>query len=123
MFFLNVEKNPPSPALTHNEHCWCWFHFLTLKVRDVKVIGWFEAFQCWYVRLSYRLIIMSASGLVSRRYRSLSKLCPLTSPVQLMSAVKKGQVSTSRLAILMKSAEETLDKRGPVTVDRSGGGV
>ncbi|MEQ2196406.1 hypothetical protein XENOCAPTIV_025555 [Xenoophorus captivus] len=41
----------------------------------------------------------------------------------LMSAVKKGQVSDSRLAILMKTAEETLDIRGPVTVDRSGGGV
>lgn len=40
-----------------------------------------------------------------------------------MSAVKKGQVSDSRLAILMKTAEETLEKRGPVTVDRSGGGV
>ena len=40
-----------------------------------------------------------------------------------MSAVKKGQVSDSRLAILLMSAEETLDKRGPVTVDRSGGGV
>ncbi|KAG7236182.1 hypothetical protein INR49_001292 [Caranx melampygus] len=39
-----------------------------------------------------------------------------------MCAVKKGQVSDSRLAILMKTAEETLDKRGPVTVDRSGGG-
>ncbi|MEQ2223983.1 glycerol-3-phosphate dehydrogenase [Ilyodon furcidens] len=43
--------------------------------------------------------------------------------LQLMSAVKKGQVSDSRLAILMKTAEETLDIRGPVTVDRSGGGV
>ncbi|KAG7501891.1 glycerol-3-phosphate dehydrogenase, mitochondrial isoform X1 [Solea senegalensis] len=43
--------------------------------------------------------------------------------LQLMSAVKKGQVADSRLAILMKTAEETLDKRGPVTVDRSGGGV
>ncbi|XP_037123011.1 glycerol-3-phosphate dehydrogenase, mitochondrial isoform X2 [Syngnathus acus] len=43
--------------------------------------------------------------------------------LQLMSAVKKGHVSDSRLAILMKSAEETLDMRGPVTVDRSGGGV
>ncbi|KAI3366075.1 hypothetical protein L3Q82_009903, partial [Scortum barcoo] len=32
--------------------------------------------------------------------------------MQLMSAVKKGQVSDSRLAILMKSAEETLDQRG-----------
>lgn len=45
------------------------------------------------------------------------------SALQLMSAVKKGQVSGSRLAILMKTAEETLEKRGPVTVDRSGGGV
>lgn len=43
--------------------------------------------------------------------------------LQLMSAVKKGQVSDSRLAMLLKTAEETLDKRGPVTVDRSGGGV
>ncbi|KAA8579422.1 hypothetical protein FQN60_006515 [Etheostoma spectabile] len=43
--------------------------------------------------------------------------------MQLMSAVKKGQVSDSRLAILMKTAEETLENRGPVTVDRSGGGV
>lgn len=43
--------------------------------------------------------------------------------VQLMSAVKKGQVSDSRLAILLKTVEETLDKRGPVSVDRSGGGV
>ncbi|KAF7207234.1 glycerol-3-phosphate dehydrogenase, mitochondrial [Nothobranchius furzeri] len=43
--------------------------------------------------------------------------------LQLMSAVKKGKVSDSRLAILMKTAEETLDERGPVTVDRSGGGV
>ncbi|XP_029696176.1 glycerol-3-phosphate dehydrogenase, mitochondrial isoform X1 [Takifugu rubripes] len=43
--------------------------------------------------------------------------------LQLMSAVKKGQVSDSRLAILMKTVEESLDKRGPVTVDRSGGGV
>ncbi|CAM9323569.1 unnamed protein product [Lampetra planeri] len=43
--------------------------------------------------------------------------------LQLMSAVKKGQVADSRLAILMKTAEETLNKRGPVSVDRSGGGV
>lgn len=43
--------------------------------------------------------------------------------LQLMNAVKKGQVSDSRLAILLKTAEETLDQRGPVTVDRSGGGV
>ncbi|XP_030638116.1 glycerol-3-phosphate dehydrogenase, mitochondrial [Chanos chanos] len=41
----------------------------------------------------------------------------------LMSAVQKGQVSDSRLAILMKAAEEGLDQRGPVSVDRSGGGV
>uniref|UniRef100_A0A667XT64 Glycerol-3-phosphate dehydrogenase, mitochondrial n=1 Tax=Myripristis murdjan TaxID=586833 RepID=A0A667XT64_9TELE len=43
--------------------------------------------------------------------------------LQLMSAVKKGQVSSNRLAILMKTVEESLDRRGPVTVDRSGGGV
>ncbi|XP_045062284.1 glycerol-3-phosphate dehydrogenase, mitochondrial isoform X1 [Coregonus clupeaformis] len=43
--------------------------------------------------------------------------------LQLMSAVKKGQVSDSRLAILMKTAEESLDLRAPVSVDRSGGGV
>ncbi|XP_048124111.1 glycerol-3-phosphate dehydrogenase, mitochondrial isoform X1 [Alosa alosa] len=43
--------------------------------------------------------------------------------MQLMSAVKKGQVSDSRLAILMKTVEEGLDQRGPVSVDRSGGGV
>ncbi|XP_034033940.1 glycerol-3-phosphate dehydrogenase, mitochondrial [Thalassophryne amazonica] len=43
--------------------------------------------------------------------------------LQLMSAVKKGQVSDSRLAILLQRAEETLDERGPVTVDRSGGGL
>ncbi|KAM3857187.1 glycerol-3-phosphate dehydrogenase, mitochondrial-like [Diretmus argenteus] len=43
--------------------------------------------------------------------------------LQLMSAVKKGQVSDNRLAILLKTAEESLDMRGPVTVDRSGGGV
>ncbi|KAM6945483.1 glycerol-3-phosphate dehydrogenase, mitochondrial [Aplochiton taeniatus] len=42
--------------------------------------------------------------------------------LQLMSAVKKGQVSDSRLAVLLKSAEESLDLRGPVSVDRSGGG-
>ncbi|XP_067315339.1 glycerol-3-phosphate dehydrogenase, mitochondrial isoform X1 [Pseudorasbora parva] len=43
--------------------------------------------------------------------------------LQLMSAVQRGQISDSRLAILMKTAEEGLDLRGPVTVDRSGGGV
>ncbi|XP_010884402.2 glycerol-3-phosphate dehydrogenase, mitochondrial isoform X2 [Esox lucius] len=43
--------------------------------------------------------------------------------LQLMSAVQKGQVSDNRLAILMKTAEESLDLRGPVSVDRSGGGV
>lgn len=40
-----------------------------------------------------------------------------------MSAVQRGQISDSRLAILMKTAEEGLDSRGPVSVDRSGGGV
>lgn len=54
---------------------------------------------------------------------TLSYSCDFLFPDQLMSAVKKGQVSDSRLAILLKSVEETLDKRGPVTVDRSGGGV
>ncbi|XP_014019675.2 glycerol-3-phosphate dehydrogenase, mitochondrial isoform X2 [Salmo salar] len=55
--------------------------------------------------------------------------------LQLMSAVKKGQVSANRLAILMKTAEQSLDQinpleqrepvdqRKPVSVDRSGGGV
>uniref|UniRef100_A0A672NDC3 Glycerol-3-phosphate dehydrogenase, mitochondrial n=1 Tax=Sinocyclocheilus grahami TaxID=75366 RepID=A0A672NDC3_SINGR len=43
--------------------------------------------------------------------------------LQLMSAVQRGQISDSRLAILMKTAEEGLDLRGPVSVDRSGGGV
>ncbi|XP_060724940.1 glycerol-3-phosphate dehydrogenase, mitochondrial isoform X1 [Tachysurus vachellii] len=43
--------------------------------------------------------------------------------LQLMSAVQRGQISDSRLAILMKTAEEGLDSRGPVSVDRSGGGV
>ncbi|XP_078537843.1 glycerol-3-phosphate dehydrogenase, mitochondrial isoform X2 [Lissotriton helveticus] len=43
--------------------------------------------------------------------------------LQLMSAVQKGFVSSSRLAMLMKSAEENLDQRVPVSVDRSGGGV
>ncbi|XP_026874269.2 glycerol-3-phosphate dehydrogenase, mitochondrial isoform X1 [Electrophorus electricus] len=43
--------------------------------------------------------------------------------LQLMSAVQRGQISDSRLAILMKTAEEGLDSRRPVSVDRSGGGV
>ncbi|KAJ8416964.1 hypothetical protein AAFF_G00328420 [Aldrovandia affinis] len=43
--------------------------------------------------------------------------------LQLMNAVKKGQVSDSRLAILMKTVEESLEQRKPVSVDRSGGGV
>ncbi|XP_039613372.1 glycerol-3-phosphate dehydrogenase, mitochondrial [Polypterus senegalus] len=43
--------------------------------------------------------------------------------LQLMSAIQKGYVSGSRLAILMKIAEESLDQREPVSVDRSGGGV
>lgn len=40
-----------------------------------------------------------------------------------MSAVQRGQISDSRLAILMKTAEEGLDLRGPISVDRSGGGI
>ncbi|XP_040296134.1 glycerol-3-phosphate dehydrogenase, mitochondrial [Bufo bufo] len=43
--------------------------------------------------------------------------------LQLMSAIQKGFVSSSRLAILMKSAEENLNQREPISVDRSGGGV
>ncbi|XP_054915129.1 glycerol-3-phosphate dehydrogenase, mitochondrial isoform X2 [Poeciliopsis prolifica] len=43
--------------------------------------------------------------------------------LRLMSAVKEGHVSDSRLAILLKTAEATLDTREPVTVDRSGGGL
>ncbi|XP_029461381.1 glycerol-3-phosphate dehydrogenase, mitochondrial isoform X2 [Rhinatrema bivittatum] len=43
--------------------------------------------------------------------------------LQLMSAVQKGHVSCSRLAMLMKTAEENLDQRDPIPVDRSGGGV
>ncbi|XP_072274273.1 glycerol-3-phosphate dehydrogenase, mitochondrial [Pyxicephalus adspersus] len=43
--------------------------------------------------------------------------------LQLMSAIQKGFVSSSRLAILMKSAEENMDQREPIPVDRSGGGV
>ncbi|KAM4626424.1 glycerol-3-phosphate dehydrogenase, mitochondrial [Discoglossus pictus] len=43
--------------------------------------------------------------------------------LQLMSAIQKGFVSSSRLAMLMKSAEENLDQRDPIPVDRSGGGV
>ncbi|XP_038645499.1 glycerol-3-phosphate dehydrogenase, mitochondrial isoform X1 [Scyliorhinus canicula] len=43
--------------------------------------------------------------------------------LQLMSAIRKGSVSGSRLAILMKSAEENLSKSGPIPVHRSGGGL
>lgn len=43
--------------------------------------------------------------------------------LQLVSAVKKSQVSNSRLANLMKTAEESLDLWGPVSVDSNGGGV
>ncbi|XP_018408642.1 PREDICTED: glycerol-3-phosphate dehydrogenase, mitochondrial [Nanorana parkeri] len=43
--------------------------------------------------------------------------------LQLMSAIQKGFVSSSRLAILMKSAEDNLEQREPIPVDRSGGGV
>lgn len=40
-----------------------------------------------------------------------------------MSAIQKGRVSGSRLAILMKTAEENLDRRVPIPVDRSCGGL
>lgn len=40
-----------------------------------------------------------------------------------MSAIQKGHVSGSRLAVLMKSAEENLRRREAIPVDRSGGGL
>lgn len=40
-----------------------------------------------------------------------------------MSAIQKGRVSGSRLAILMKTAEENLDRRVLIPVDRSCGGL
>lgn len=43
--------------------------------------------------------------------------------LQLMSAIQKGFISGSRLAILMKNAEENMDTREPIPVDRSCGGV
>ncbi|NWU36649.1 GPDM protein, partial [Hylia prasina] len=43
--------------------------------------------------------------------------------LKLMSAIQKGRVSGSRLAVLMKSAEEKLGRRQAIPVDRSGGGL
>ncbi|XP_051883897.1 glycerol-3-phosphate dehydrogenase, mitochondrial [Pristis pectinata] len=43
--------------------------------------------------------------------------------LQLMSAIQKGSVSGSRLAILMKTAEENLNREDPIPVSRSGGGL
>ncbi|NXG75282.1 GPDM protein, partial [Baryphthengus martii] len=43
--------------------------------------------------------------------------------LQLMSAIQKGHISGSRLAVLMKSAEENLHRRAVIPVDRSGGGL
>ncbi|XP_054237082.1 glycerol-3-phosphate dehydrogenase, mitochondrial [Indicator indicator] len=43
--------------------------------------------------------------------------------LQLMSAIQKGHVSGSRLAVLMKTAEENLRQRTVIPVDRSGGGL
>ncbi|NXN69695.1 GPDM protein, partial [Himantopus himantopus] len=43
--------------------------------------------------------------------------------LQLMSAIQKGHVSGSRLAVLMKTAEENLRQRVVISVDRSGGGL
>ena len=48
--------------------------------------------------------------------------CSLCS-FQLMSAIQKGHVSGSRLAVLMKTAEENLRQRVVIPVDRSGGGL
>ncbi|NXW64796.1 GPDM protein, partial [Eurystomus gularis] len=43
--------------------------------------------------------------------------------LQLMSAIQKGHISGSRLAVLMKTAEENLRQRAVISVDRSGGGL
>ncbi|NXS52738.1 GPDM protein, partial [Brachypteracias leptosomus] len=43
--------------------------------------------------------------------------------LQLMSAIQKGHISGSRLAVLMKTAEENLSRRAVISVDRSGGGL
>ncbi|XP_078259988.1 glycerol-3-phosphate dehydrogenase, mitochondrial [Rhinoraja longicauda] len=43
--------------------------------------------------------------------------------LQLMSAIQKGSVSESRLAVLMKTAEENLSRQNPIPVYRSGGGL
>ncbi|NXT22763.1 GPDM protein, partial [Syrrhaptes paradoxus] len=43
--------------------------------------------------------------------------------LQLMSAIQKGHISGSRLAVLMKTAEENLRERVVIPVDRSGGGL
>lgn len=43
--------------------------------------------------------------------------------LQLMSAIQKGYVSGSRLAVLMKTAEENIYQRNVISVDRSGGGL
>ncbi|KAH0621397.1 hypothetical protein JD844_022663 [Phrynosoma platyrhinos] len=43
--------------------------------------------------------------------------------LQLMTAIQKGSVSGSRLAVLMKAAEENISRRDVISVDRSGGGL
>nr|XP_056717117.1 glycerol-3-phosphate dehydrogenase, mitochondrial isoform X1 [Euleptes europaea] len=43
--------------------------------------------------------------------------------LQLMNAIQKGQVSGSRFAVLMKTAEENICQRNAISVDRSGGGL
>ncbi|CAK6432769.1 unnamed protein product [Pipistrellus nathusii] len=43
--------------------------------------------------------------------------------LQLMSAIQEGRVSGSRLLILLKTAEENLERRVPIPVDRSCGGL
>ncbi|XP_060112924.1 glycerol-3-phosphate dehydrogenase, mitochondrial isoform X1 [Heteronotia binoei] len=43
--------------------------------------------------------------------------------LQLMNAVQKGYVSGSRLAVLMKRAEENIHQRNAISVDRSCGGL
>ncbi|NWT04271.1 GPDM protein, partial [Mionectes macconnelli] len=84
--------------------------------------------------VSKLLVIIKMSKLNNKKLNINNKYAPCLGlpraggnaavPVsQLMSAIQKGHVSGSRLAVLMKSAEENLRRRAAIPVDRSGGGV
>lgn len=60
--------------------------------------------------------------LFSLPWKGVNRMLSLLSP-KLMSAIQKGYVSGSRLAVLMKTAEENLHRRVGIPVDRSGGGL